>query len=133
VVDVRIDVGSRSPAHAVSTGRVLLSGLDDRTLTSYLDHVKLRKFTAHTITSKAKLKAAIEVVRRQGWSIVNQELELGLQSISVPIRDMEGAVVAALNVCCPSTRITRHDMETWILKAMLESARHIRLARRARQ
>jgi IclR family transcriptional regulator, pca regulon regulatory protein len=133
VVDVRIDVGSRSPAHAVSTGRVLLSGLDDKALKAYFDHVKLRKFTPHTVTSKAKLKAAVDLVRRQGWSIVNQELEIGLQSISVPIRDLEGSIVAALNVCCPSPRVAPRAMETWILKAMMESARRIRLARRVRQ
>jgi IclR family transcriptional regulator, pca regulon regulatory protein len=133
VVDIRIDVGSRSPAHAVSTGRVLLSGLDDKALKGYLDHVKLRKLTPYTITSKAKLKGAIELVRRQGWSIVNQELEVGLQSVSVPIRDVEGSIVAALNVCCPSSRVTLRDMESWILKAMMEAARRVRLARRVRQ
>ena len=130
VVSVGITVGSRAPANAVSTGRVLLSGLDEVALRRYLQRLKLRKLTPYTLTSKARLKASIEQARRQGWSIVNQELEVGLQSISVPIRDTEGAVVAALNVCCPAPRVTRRDMETRILTAMLESARRIRLARR---
>jgi IclR family pca regulon transcriptional regulator len=130
VVNVGITVGSRAPAHAVSTGRVLLSGVDDKSLKRYLDRAKLRKLTPYTVTSKPKLKAAIELVRRQGWSIVNQELEVGLQSISVPIRDSEGAVVAALNVCCPSPRVTRRDMESRILGTMFESARQVRLTRR---
>src|SRR5262249_32766500 len=104
VVNVGITIGSRAPANAVSTGRVLLSGLDDASLRRYLQRLKLRKLTPHTVISKAKLKASIEQVRRQGWSIVNQELEVGLQSISVPIRDTEGAIVAALNVCCPAPR-----------------------------
>jgi IclR family pca regulon transcriptional regulator len=130
VVNVGITVGSRSPAHAVSTGRVLLSGLDDKSLRRYFERAKLRKLTPYTVTSKSKLKAAIDLVRRQGWSIVNQELEVGLQSISVPIRDGDGTIIAALNVCCPSPRVTRRDMESRILSAMFESARRVRLTRR---
>src|SRR5262249_8274875 len=130
VVNVGITIGSRAPANAVSTGRVLLSGLDDASLRRYLQRLKLRKLTPHTVISKAKLKASIEQVRRQGWSIVNQELEVGLQSISVPIRDTEGAIVAALNVCCPAPRVTRRDMETRILPAMLDAASRVRVVRR---
>ena len=130
VVNVGITVGSRAPAHAVSTGRVLLSGLDDQSLKRYLDRAKLHKLTPYTITAKPKLKAAIELVRRQGWSIVNQELEVGLQSISVPIRDSEDTIVAALNVCCPSPRVTQRDMEKRVLNAMFESAQQVRLTRR---
>jgi len=130
VVNVGITIGSRAPANAVSTGRVLLSGLDDASLRRYLQRLKLRKLTPHTVISKAKLKASIEQVRRQGWSIVNQELEVGLQSISVPIRDTEGAIVAALNVCCPAPRVTRRDMETRILPAMLDAAGRVRVVRR---
>jgi IclR family pca regulon transcriptional regulator len=130
VVNVGITVGSRAPANAVSTGRVLLSGLDDASLRRYLQRLKLNKLTPYTVTSKAKLKASIEQVRRQGWSIVNQELEVGLQSISVPIRDSEGAIVAALNVCCPAPRVTRRDMETRVLPAILETAVGMRVVRR---
>jgi IclR family pca regulon transcriptional regulator len=130
VVNVGITVGSRAPVNAVSTGRVLLSGLDDTALRRYLQRLKLSKLTPYTLTSKAKLKASIEQARRQGWSIVNQELEVGLQSISVPIRDTRGAIVAALNVCCPAPRVARRDMETRILSAMLESARRLRLTSR---
>jgi IclR family pca regulon transcriptional regulator len=130
VVNVGITVGSRAPANAVSTGRVLLSGLDDTALKRYLQRLKLARLTPYTLTSKAKLKASIEQVRRQGWSIVNQELEVGLQSISVPIRDTGGAIVAALNVCCPAPRVSRREMETRVLPAMQMAARPIRLTPR---
>lgn len=130
VVNVGITVGSRAPANAVSTGRVLLSGLDDTALRRYLQRLKLAKLTPYTLTSKAKLKASIEQVRRVGWSIVNQELEVGLQSISVPIRDTDGAIVAALNVCCPAPRVSRRDMEARILPAMLATAQRLRLTPR---
>jgi IclR family transcriptional regulator, pca regulon regulatory protein len=130
VVNVGITVGSRAPANAVSTGRVLLSGLDDVSLKRHLQRLKLAKLTPYTVTSKAKLKASIEQVRRQGWSIVNQEFEVGLQSISVPIRDTAGAIVAALNVCCPAPRVSRRDMEGRVLPALQAAARRIRLTPR---
>jgi IclR family pca regulon transcriptional regulator len=87
--------------------------------------VRLEKFTSHTITSKTKLKAAILAARRDGWSIADQELEIGLRSISAPIIDREGTVVAALNVCCPSTRVTPEDMRGRILDELLAATRRI--------
>lgn len=128
VVNVGINVGSRAPAHAVSTGRVLLSGLSEQELDDYLAGVKLEKFTPNTVTSKVKLRGIIEETRRQGWSIVDQELEVGLRSISVPIRDRAGNVIAAVNVCCPSPRVTPEEMRTRILSELLESAQRISLA-----
>src|SRR4051812_19694415 len=81
VVNVGVNVGSRVPAHAVSSGRVLLAGLAEADLDRYLERATLRKITPNTITSKAKLRRAIETTREQGWSVVDQELEIGLQSI----------------------------------------------------
>ena len=96
VMNVGINVGNRAEAYAVSTGRVLLSGLSERELDEYLASVKLEKFTPNTVTSKVKLRGIIEETRRQGWSIVDQELEAGLRAISVPIRDRAGNIKAAL-------------------------------------
>lgn len=128
VMNVGINVGSRAPAHAVSTGRVLLAGLSDSELDDYLAGVKLEKFTLNTVTSKVKLRGIVEETRRQGWSIVDQELEVGLRAISVPIRDRAGAIKAALNVCCPSARVTPEEMRSRVLTELLEAAQRISLA-----
>lgn len=125
VINVGINVGNRAPAYAGSTGRVLLSGLSEQALDAYLAGVKLEKLTPHTVTSKVKLRGIIAETRRQGWSIVDQELEVGLRSISVPIRDRAGGVAAALNVCCPSSRVTPEDMRGRILNELRESAEQI--------
>ena len=101
VINVGINVGHRAPAYAGSTGRVLLSGLSERELDGYIAAVKLEKFTPHTVTSKVKLRDIIDETRRQGWSIVNEELELGLRSISVPIRDRAGDVTGAAQRVLP--------------------------------
>ncbi|MDQ0390518.1 IclR family transcriptional regulator domain-containing protein [Labrys monachus] len=114
-VNVGINIGSRVPAHCVSTGRVLLAALPPDLLHHYLDEMTLTKFTPNTITSKVQLRGLIDEVRLQGWSIVDQELEVGLRSLSVPVRDGQGKIVAALNVCCPSMRITPEEMRTRVL------------------
>jgi IclR family pca regulon transcriptional regulator len=128
VMNVGINVGNRAPAHAVSTGRVLLSGLSEHELDEYLAKVKLEKFTPNTVTSKVKLRGIIEETRRQGWSIVDQELEAGLRAISVPIRDRSGTIKAALNVCCPSARVAPEEMRTRVLSELLDAAQRISLA-----
>jgi IclR family pca regulon transcriptional regulator len=124
-VNVGISIGSRVPAHCVSTGRVLLAALPADELHQYIDSMVLTKFTPNTVTSKVQLRGMLEEVRRQGWSIVDQELEVGLRSLSVPVRDGNDQIVAALNVCCPSTRISLEDMKTRILALTLEAARNI--------
>jgi len=124
-VSVGISIGSRVPAHCVSTGRVLLAALPDGLLHQYLDEMTLTKFTPNTITSKVQLRSVIDEVRLQGWSIVDQELEVGLRSLSVPIRDGQGRILAALNVCCPSMRITPEDMRTRVLAETMEASNKI--------
>jgi IclR family pca regulon transcriptional regulator len=125
LVNISITVGSRAPAHAVSTGRVLLAAEPEDALLRYLDRVTLERLTPHTLTSKVKLRAEIERVRIEGSSIVDQELEVGLGSISVPIRNGEGRVLAALNVCCPSARMTVADMRRDVLPELTAAAQRV--------
>lgn len=115
IVNISVSVGSRAPAHSVSTGRVLVAALPEEQQLEYLKKATLTKLTPNTVTSKVKLRSLIEETRVKGWSIVDQELEIGLRSISVPVRDRSGDVVAALNVACPSSRITPEDMHKKIL------------------
>lgn len=130
-VSVGITIGSRVPAHCVSTGRVLMAALPDAQLHALLERAKFPKLTPNTVTSTIKLRELVEEVRRQGWSIVDQELEVGLRSLSVPVRDRSGATVAALNVCCPSMRISPEDMRTRVLLAAMEASSRITRALQA--
>jgi IclR family pca regulon transcriptional regulator len=125
LVNVSINVGGRAPAHAVSTGRVLLAAEPPEALARYLDRVTLERFTPNTITSKVKLRAEIEAAKAQGFSAVDQELEIGLGSISVPVRDSGGRVIAALNVCCPSARGSVDDMRRNILPELIAASQKI--------
>ncbi len=125
LVNVGIYVGNRVPAHCVSTGRILLAALPAETLNAYLQQVNLTKFTPHTVTSRVKLREFVEEARLQGWSSVDQEMEVGLRSLSVPMRDGNGSVIAALNVCCPSSRVTPEDMRTRVLSELLTASNRI--------
>ena len=128
VMSVSINIGNRLPAYAVSTGRVLLAGEPDQALEAYLERISLSALTANTTTSKVKLRAIIEEVRQQGYSLVNEEFEAGVRSLSVPIRDASNRVIAALNACCPSVRFDVDDMRAQLVPQLLEAAQRIQRA-----
>ena len=100
-------VGSRFPAHATSTGRVLLAGVSPERLARYFENASLEALTERTVTDPAKLRALIEEARRCGYSAVEDELAYGVIALAVPVFDHQGRVVAALNSSSHSRRITR--------------------------
>lgn len=109
IMSVRINIGTRFPAYATSMGRVLLSGFTPEELDAHLANPGFEGFTSHTITSRVALEKELAKVRKQGFAIVDQELEVGLRSIAVPIRHVSGTVIAAINV---STTATTHTLES---------------------
>ena len=95
---VGIMVGTRFPAYATSMGRVLLAGLPTEELEARLASTTLKQLTPRTIADPVKLRAELDTVRSQGWSLVDQELEIGLRSVAVPVLHPDGSVAAALNM-----------------------------------
>jgi IclR family pca regulon transcriptional regulator len=125
IVRVALHVGARLPAWCTSMGRVLLADLSESELAAFLDAVSMEPLTPKTIVDRAELAAEIGRCGRQGFSIVDEELELGLRSIAVPVRDRAGRVVAALNVSTQATRFTPAEMQREILPPLSEAARQI--------
>ncbi len=109
IMTVAIAVGTRFPAHATSMGRVLLAGLDAERLERFFARTTLAQLTPGTVTDETHLRHELEVVRDRGYAIVDQELEEGLRSVAVPIRDPSREVVAAMNL---STHASRSSVET---------------------
>jgi IclR family transcriptional regulator, pca regulon regulatory protein len=103
-------VGSRFPAHATSTGRVLLAGLSADHLRQYFDTAALEALTDRTVTDPAKLRQLIEECRRAGYSAVEDELAYGVVALAVPVLDQSGRVVAALNSSGHSRRISKQKL-----------------------
>jgi IclR family pca regulon transcriptional regulator len=131
IMRVAINVGTRFPAYATSMGRVQLAGLSDEALTAYLKRVKLKPLTAHTLATEAELRGELARIRAQGWALVDQELEEGLRSVAVPIRDRDGAVVAAVNVSAHASRATKDIVRKTLLPPLLETASAIEAELRA--
>ncbi|HEX4620685.1 MAG TPA: IclR family transcriptional regulator C-terminal domain-containing protein [Myxococcaceae bacterium] len=104
IMAISLGVGSRLPAYCTSMGRVLLAGLEDGAVEAILKRSDLKAHTSRTVTRRAQLLERVQEVRARGWSLVNQELEEGLVSISAPIRDRTGRTVAALNVSGQANR-----------------------------
>jgi IclR family pca regulon transcriptional regulator len=125
VISVNLDVGSRLPAAVMSTGRVLLAAMNDKDLDEWIRRAKLPKYTTKTTTSKKQLRAAVETARKNGWSIMDEEYEVGFRSLSVPVLDREGHTIAALNVCCPSPRVTIEKMIEDFLPKLTAAAHEI--------
>ncbi|MFJ6080835.1 IclR family transcriptional regulator C-terminal domain-containing protein [Streptomyces sp. NPDC092369] len=104
IMAATITVGTRFPAHVTSVGRVVLAHLPDEEVDARLARVELRPLTDRTIVSPRALRAELRRVRRQGYAIVDQELEEGLRSVAAPVRDRDGEVVAAVNLAVPAGR-----------------------------
>jgi IclR family transcriptional regulator, pca regulon regulatory protein len=125
IVRVALHVGARLPAWCTSMGRVLIADLPEDQRRAFLANAAVEPLTPRSITDPAALAAEIDRCRRQGFSLVDEELELGLRSIAVPVRDRAGRVVAALNVSTQASRFTPAEMEREILPPLLEAARRI--------
>lgn len=125
ILSVSLDIGTRLPAYCTSMGRVLLGGLADDELQSFLGQATLERRTPKTITDRRALADAIGEARTKGFAIVDGELEPGLRSIAAPIRDRAGGIVAALNVSTQSARFSVAEMEREILPALLDARRRI--------
>ncbi|RMU23243.1 Beta-ketoadipate pathway transcriptional regulator PcaR, partial [Pseudomonas savastanoi pv. glycinea] len=125
LISVDLSVGGRLPAYCTSMGRILLAALDDVSLHEYLDHVDLQPKTSRTIRTPEALLECLQLVRQQGWCIVDQELEQGLRSIAVPVYDASGQVLAALNVSTSAGRVARSELEQRFLPIMLDASRDL--------
>ena len=125
IMTVAISVGTRSPAHLTSMGRVLLSGLSAEEFERYLGEARLEALTARTVTNPDQLREIVREVARQGYAIVDQELEEGLRAIAAPIHSSGGAVIAAINVSAHASRVSPAAMRSDLLPALLETARQI--------
>ena len=106
---ITLSVGTRLPAAYTSMGRVLLAQLAEDELDAYMERVHLEAFTNASVTDPKAFRAEIVQVRKQGYSIVDQELDPGLRSVAVPVFAGNGELLGAINI---STNAARVDMET---------------------
>lgn len=125
IMTVAVPVGTRFRAHASSKGRILLAGLSDGELDTYLGNVKLDALTSKTVTDRKQLRKVVEKARADGYALVDQEVEDGVRSVAAPLRDADGKVIAAINISAYASRVSVGAARTEFLPLLLETAASI--------
>jgi IclR family pca regulon transcriptional regulator len=120
------DVGTHLPAHCTSMGRVLLAALSDKELGAFLAEAHLESFTRYTITDKDELRAILEKVKRNNYCLVDQELEIDLRTLAIPIQNASGRVIAAMNVGARASQTSRKQMLDEFLPVLRDAAANMR-------
>ncbi|MDP2817020.1 MAG: IclR family transcriptional regulator C-terminal domain-containing protein [Polaromonas sp.] len=121
-----LHLGARLPAHATSTGRVLLAAKPKTALTQWLKGRTLPRLTARTLTDVKQFRAVIDQVRNDDCCLAVEEHELGVHALAVPLRNMQGRTVAALNVVASPQRLTAQEMQRDLLPLLFDAARELR-------
>ena len=125
IMTIALTVGTRLPPYPTSMGRVLLAALPEAELDAHLSRARLRKLTEHTVVNPGQLRAILADTAAKGWAAVDQELEAGVRSIAVPIRDSSGRVVAAINASAHAARVPMRTLEKQFLPRLLDAAEQI--------
>lgn len=120
LVSATLQPGTRVPAWCTANGRMLLASLPPAQLESFLARVQPERITEHTIVSKERLVLEIDRARAQGYVLVDQELELGLRTLSVPLRNFRNEVVAAMNISVHAGRLPPEQMIERCLPALIK-------------
>jgi IclR family pca regulon transcriptional regulator len=127
IMTIDLGRGSRLPAYATSMGLVLLSALNEEQLEDYLSRVNFEPLTEFTVTNAQQLREQLAKVRRQGYAINDQQLEIGLRSIAVPMHSRKGGVVAAMNVGVNASQISSAELRERVLPQLQRTAMELAL------
>lgn len=120
VMSISLTAGSRLPAYCASMGRVLLAALPETEARAIIDASQRKAITPFTKTDPDILMAELSEVRRQGYALIDQELEIGLRSIALPLENARERAVAALNIGAPAVHAAAQEMVERYLPAMRE-------------
>lgn len=119
LISATLQPGTRVPAYCTANGRVLLASLAPAEAERFLARAEPEPITAHTIVDRARLAEELARVRTRGYALVDQELELGLRAIAVPLRNFRGEVVAAMNISVHAGRMSVEQMVDRCLPALI--------------
>jgi IclR family pca regulon transcriptional regulator len=110
IVSAGVRLGARLPAHASATGRVLLAGLPDDEVDELLARARPAATTPNTVTAVAEIRERVRRAREEDVAYTDEELELGIRTMAVPVRDSSGRVQAAMSAAAFASRVTLDDM-----------------------
>lgn len=120
VMSIGLMPGSRLPAHCTSMGRVLLAALPADQARAIIEASDLSPRTPHSLTDPDEIMGQIETARRDGYAVIDQEVELGLRSIAVPLYTVHGRVIAAINTGVAAVQADAGDLAGLYLEPLLK-------------
>jgi IclR family pca regulon transcriptional regulator len=123
VVTTGVRLGGRLPAYSSATGRVLLAALDDERLRRYLAESQFVRTTPHTLVDAGQILQRVLDARAQGYTYTDEEIELGMRSFAVAVKNAQGRTVAALSVSAFSARVSLDRMRRDYLPVLESKAR----------
>ena len=126
VVSATLQPGTRVKAHCTSNGRVLVAALPDEAMDAWLARQTLEALTPHTLTQPEQLRQELLRTRANGFAMVDQELEIGLRTIAVPLKNYRGETVAAINISAHATRVRMDQLVEHCLPALLQTQAQLR-------
>ena len=126
VIAYGLHMGARLPAHATSTGRVLLAAKTQAEFAQWMQGRNLLRMTPLTVTDPDAFTQLIQKIRQDDFCVASQEHELDVHALAVPLRNTQGVTVAALNVVASQTRLSVVSMQRDLLPLMFEAARELR-------
>ena len=124
IMSVGLKVGSHLPLLPTSMGRILLGGRSHEEQEDFIGRTTLSPLTQFTITDKHRLLLVVRSAAAEGFAMVDQELEMGLRSVAVPVTE-HGRVVAALNVGTSAARMEMQDLKSRMLPALRKAAERL--------
>jgi IclR family pca regulon transcriptional regulator len=125
MMTVNIAIGTRLPAYAMSSGRVLLADLPEDELAAFLDGLHAEPITGRTRTAPDELASIVSQARMDGYAITDQELDPALRSVAAPVRGPDGRAVGAVNVATHVTRSSLEQLRDEVLPELLATTRAI--------
>jgi IclR family pca regulon transcriptional regulator len=125
IVSTGVKLGGRLPAYCSATGRVLLSGFAEDEIHRHLDSVPMKQLTARTLANADAVMQAVKRAAEDGYAISNEELEIGMSAMAVPVRNRSGEIEAALSVSVFSGRVSVTTLEETFLPVLLELAKRL--------
>lgn len=128
ILAINIVVGSRIPAYATATGRVLLAGLEESDLDAYLSALQARCYTENTETNVGEIRKKVLQARKQGWFLADQQFRSGICSLAVPVQNDRGATLAAVNISASASRITEEALKSQFLQPLRQTADKISIS-----
>jgi IclR family pca regulon transcriptional regulator len=124
-LSISVTVGGRDPSACSALGRVLLAAQSDEWLDRYISETELVAYTPRTIVDPERLRAELLRIRKQGYAVVDQELEEGLRAVAAPVHDGDGRVVAAVNSALHASRWPMDTIRSTLLPRLLAATEAI--------